>query len=385
MKRVVMLMLAVSVAQSGCAIAQGTVLLEVLRNRREKKQDTAPYGLKDLDFDVVTLVFSNGLPVAQHSDADTCNGKRQFFVKDATIAMPLKNKKDLLRYQVPDLYSVTMREVTGPNKGVICDITYNPERVIFSHDIYSRVNGKRKLEFCFKDKELLAQIEKRKDIPPILHTALNPTVLIDCGHGGHDPGVIGCRDIAEKNICLAVGKKVADVLKKKGVHAILTRDKDEYLSLEQRVSTIKQLKPQILISIHANASANKRASGVETYYFDRYKCSLRKSEIQVADCIENYQRDLAVKNKQLAEIVQKKVCMIIRDGYEIVDRCAKAEPLHVLMAAEMPSALIEIGFLTNEPEADLLLQEQYQVCMARGISSGVMQFLAQYNVLTSKS
>ena len=379
MRKLLELLLVLSVSQWLDASGRQTILLKVHHNmcplETNKSTNDAQ---KHIVLGEVAFDFSDELVVDPLSDF---KGTGRFHVPGGTIQSSLKGTREIVCPQ-EGVYKITMREVTAPTNGIMFEVMYDPNRIIFAPpDIRYRVTRERKLVFSFYDKQLLDKIEAKKEVPTVLHTALNPAVIIDCGHGGHDSGVIGCTNIAEKNICLAVGKKIANELKKKGIQVILTRERDEYISPDERVLHTKKANPQLFVSIHANASSNKDVSGVETYYFDRRCCGLRKESTSVVTLIDEYQKILTLKSKQLAQMIQQMVCKNSADKYQIVDRKVKPEPLQVLMGAHVPAVLIEIGFLTNEQEADLLSQDNYQAHMASGISKGIMLFLAQHNAL----
>ena len=373
------LLLVLSVSQWTDASAQQTILSKFFHNACPlEKNASASDNPKYVELGEVTFVFSDGLMMNQLSNSQKNSGSGRFFVPGGTIQSSLRGTKEIACPQ-EGVYKITIREVTAPTNGIMFEVVYDPNRVIFAHDIRYRVTREHKLVFSFYDKELLDKIQAKKEVPMIVYAALNPTVIIDCGHGGHDPGVIGYENNAEKNICQNVSKKIADELKKKGIRVILTREHDEYVSPDQRVLHTKKANPCLFVSIHANASSNENVSGVETYYFDRRRCSLRKDCSSVTTCIDEHQKILTLKNKQLAQTVQQMVCGNSADKYQIIDRNIKPEPLQVLMGAHVPAVLIEIGFLTNKQEADLLSQDSYQAHMACGISKGIMLFLAQYN------
>jgi len=380
MKKSLRVLFVLGVLQLVDASAQQAVLSKLFHSTCPLEANTVISNQKNIELGTVTFVFSNVFVINQMSDAKKEEGVSRFFVPGGKIKSSLKVIKDIVCPQ-RDVYKVTVHEVTSPTNGILFEVKYDPNRVLFSYDIFQRVTREHKLVFYFHDKQLIDKIQAKKEAPMIVQAALNPAVIIDCGHGGHDAGVIGYANIAEKHICLSVGKKIADELKKKGILAILTREQDEYVSLDQRVQYMKKVNPQLLVSIHANASSNKDASGVETYYFDRQQCSLRGDYTIVAPCVDKYKKLLTAKNKQLAQKIQKMVCEDKANKYQIVDRSIKPEPLQVLMT-EIPSALIEIGFLTSKQEADLLLQDSYQDYMASGVSRGIISFLAQYSKLS---
>ena len=318
----------------------------------------------------LTFIFNNAIVVNQFPRQHEATREHiQFLVPSATTVV---SPKEMVKSTHP-FYELTMQVVTTPKQGVQFDVWYDPSQVVFSHDVYPRVTLEHKLVFNFHDKKLIESMQKTIEIPPIVQATLQPSVLIDCGHGGADAGVIGCHALAEKSICLAVGKKVADLLKKKGFLVNLVRENDVDMSLEQRIAMMHDLMPHLFVSIHANGSRSQEAQGIETYYFDRVS-STKNPLLQTV--LESYYRKQALCAKALAASLQGAIMRVLASHHpQPRDRKIKSEPLQLLMYASVPAALIEIGFLTNEQEAALLAQDSYQSLLAQGIENGITLFL----------
>jgi len=322
----------------------------------------------------ITFVFDHAMVVNQFlRKQESTREHIQFFVPSATTAVSLK---EAVKSSHP-LYELTMQVVSKPKKGIQFDVWYDPSKVDFRHDVYPRVTHEHKLVFSFYDKKRIESLQKTTEVPPIIQATLQPSVLIDCGHGGADAGVIGCHALAEKSICLAVGKKVADLLKKKGFLVNLVRENDVDMPLEKRIALMYDLMPQLFVSIHANGSRSSAAHGIETYYFDRASCQ-KSQECNIF--LDRYYEKQGLSGKALAAYLQRAVMeQLASHQPQPRDRKIKSEPLQLLMYASVPAALIEIGFLTNEQEAALLAQDGYQLLLAQGIEKGITLFLADHD------
>ena len=169
-------------------------------------------------------------------------------------------------------------------------------------------------------------------------------VVIDAGHGDLDPGAnIGT--VYEKDITLDIALKTGELLKSAGYTVHLTREDDTFLDLGERAEIANKKQAKVFVSIHCNSSEDGSGQGIETFYTDQ------KSE---SDGI-------------LAEILQ--LNLIEYTGAE--DRLAKTANYTVLVRTEMPAALIEVGFLTNKTERELLMTDEYQNKIANGIGSAI--------------
>lgn len=211
------------------------------------------------------------------------------------------------------------------------------------------------------------------------------TIVIDAGHGGKDPGGIGVGNLYEKLIALALSKKVGALLSTKGYTVLFTRDSDNFIPLKERTAFANQHKADLFLSIHANASENSRANGIETYYLDVTSTDKNAELIAARENansgysiqeLESLLKGLIVESKskdsrRLAEHVQRE--LVVATG--AVDRGVKHARFVVLIGTTVPAILIETGFLTNPTEAQKLTSDAYQQKVASAIVHGVEKFL----------
>ena len=166
-------------------------------------------------------------------------------------------------------------------------------------------------------------------------------VFIDAGHGGNDPGAIGC-NLYEKDITLTISKRVQHHLQRHGVTVIMSRTGDTTVSLSQRSSLANSNNVDASISIHCNAF-NGTAKGVETYSY-----GTGANEIRLANCVHN---------------------SVISNKLYTLNRGVKQENLHMVREPQMAAILIETAFIDNSQDADLLKnrQEDFAIAIAKGI------------------
>jgi len=177
------------------------------------------------------------------------------------------------------------------------------------------------------------------------------TVVIDPGHGGKDPGAIGVGGIKEKDITLSIAQMVfLKSLSYPELHVILSRRDDIYIYPTDRVIAANKLGADLYVSIHANAHSSPNASGIETLVHET--------------------KGKDSPSYRLAELLQRE--MIRTTGAE--DRGIKWAPLFI-RRAQMPAALVEVGFITNPLEARLLQSISYQSKLADAILDGILDYL----------
>ena len=214
-------------------------------------------------------------------------------------------------------------------------------------------------------------------------------VVIDPGHGGHDPGAIGYGGIKEKDVVLEIGKKLRTIMTDKfGVEVIMTRDNDIFLPLEERTSIANKAGADLFISIHANASRNKKAGGVETYFLnfatdeDSKRVAARENATTTKNMgdLEAILNDLMLNSKinessKLARYVQGSILDEVNgNGGRSHDRGVRQAPFYVLIGAQMPSILIETSFITNKEDARRLADKKFQMALAESIADGVKRY-----------
>ncbi len=218
-------------------------------------------------------------------------------------------------------------------------------------------------------------------------------VVIDMGHGGHDPGAIGYRGLKEKDVTLDIGLKLGEIIKNHfpQIEVVFTRTDDTYLKLEERTAIANEKKADLFISIHINASKNKEAYGIETYFLNFAKEERAKevvarenaSSIEGVDEVQEILKDLIVSSKynessMLASLVQKNLVNRIKLEYDdVLDLGVKQGPFYVLLGAAMPSVLVETAFISNPREATRLSYENYRRKIAEGLFEGVKEYITK--------
>ena len=215
-------------------------------------------------------------------------------------------------------------------------------------------------------------------------------IVVDPGHGGHDPGAVGANGMKEKDIVLEIGLKVAGKLKDElGIDVVMTRSKDVFIPLEERTAIANKVNADLFVSVHANASLNRSAAGIETYYLNLAKTekaarvaarenntSMEKVSLLQAilfDLMANYKLN---DSAHLADEVQKSLHKKIRNRHSDVKNLGvKQGPFYVLVGASMPSILVETAFLSNTAEESRLKDPAYQEMAAEGILDGVRSYI----------
>jgi N-acetylmuramoyl-L-alanine amidase len=200
-------------------------------------------------------------------------------------------------------------------------------------------------------------------------------IVIDPGHGGKDPGCNLSGGIREKNIVLSIARILAKKIKEKiGCEVVLTRDKDTFISLEQRTAIANMQKADLFVSLHINAHKNGNIWGLETYFLNMatderaVMVAAREnatSEKNISD-LQTILNDLMLNTKihessRLAHEVQKGMFSHIQKSYKRAKSLGvKQAPFYVLIGAQMPAILVETGFLTNSTEKKRLMSKKYQ-------------------------
>jgi N-acetylmuramoyl-L-alanine amidase len=216
-------------------------------------------------------------------------------------------------------------------------------------------------------------------------------IVIDPGHGGHDPGAMNPDGTREKDVVLQIGLKLARKIREEfGIDVVMTRSTDVFIPLEERTAIANKVNADLFVSIHANASLNRSTAGIETYYLNLAKTakaaqvaarenntSLEKVSMLQAilfDLMANYKLN---DSARLADEVQKAVCKKVAKQYDGVKNLGvKQGPFYVLVGATMPSILVETAFISNENEVERLKDPEYQETTAAGIIEGIKEYIA---------
>jgi len=214
-------------------------------------------------------------------------------------------------------------------------------------------------------------------------------IVIDPGHGGEDPGCIGKSGLKEKDVVLDVARRLKAILESKNnMEVMLTRESDIFIPVENRTVVANQSQADLFISIHANASRNRRLRGVETFYLNLSQDSSvietaalenatsSTSISQMREIIQKILQNSKIsESKELAETVQKNLVNRLSQIYKGVNNLGvKGGPFWVLIGADIPSILAEISFLSHPEEESRLKSSQYLDLVAQGIYEGIMEY-----------
>ena len=222
-------------------------------------------------------------------------------------------------------------------------------------------------------------------------------IVIDPGHGGHDPGAQG-KGIAEAELVLDVALRLEKLLQKiPGVEVVLTRRDDDFVPLQERTAIANREGADLFLSIHANASASGQARGIETYYLN-FADNLSAASVaarenaasgQAMGALPDFVKAIALNNKlnesrDFATFVQRSMLERLRATNKTVkDLGVKQAPFVVLIGAAMPSVLAEISFVTNPQDARLLRGGAYRQRVAEALLEGVQKYqLSLKSVIT---
>ncbi len=267
-------------------------------------------------------------------------------------------------------------------------------------------NSKVKVNFFRSSNQLTIKMlstskDAKKYIPKISNkpytpkrTDRNKVIVIDPGHGGKDPGAIGYRKYREKIVVHKVSRHLKNILKKRGYKVYMTRDKDNFIKLSKRTEYANKKRADIFVSIHANAVSKKNAKyakGVECYFLspsrsDRAEeVAAQENSADMSDMnlyakqsfLKFLNHAKTVASHKLAIDLQRGMLGSLNRHYKgVKDGGVREGPFWVLVGAQMPAVLVEVGFITHPTEARRLVDDNYRKRMAEGLADGVERYFA---------
>ncbi|MEK6324049.1 MAG: N-acetylmuramoyl-L-alanine amidase [Acidobacteriota bacterium] len=220
-------------------------------------------------------------------------------------------------------------------------------------------------------------------------------IVIDPGHGGHDTGTISAGGMREKDLVLDVGRRLRAYIKNKypEVEVIMTRDSDRFVALEERTAIANARRADLFISVHANASLSRAASGVETFFLspDRAPAedlqAAARENARLASNTAGEKREpmfasvtignRVAESRELARYIQAGLVRGIgaQSPRTAMNRGVKHAPFAVLLGAAMPSVLAEVSFLSNPKDEALLQTGQFRERVAASLFAGLNAYL----------
>ncbi|HBO69945.1 MAG TPA: N-acetylmuramoyl-L-alanine amidase [Deltaproteobacteria bacterium] len=223
-------------------------------------------------------------------------------------------------------------------------------------------------------------------------------VMIDPGHGGKDPGAIGPSGLMEKDVVLEIGRLVRQQLLADGRFDVrMTRDSDLFIPLEERTAMANQAAADLFVSLHINASRNRRAEGISTYVLshatDRESLELaaRENGVPVAklsavkfiiDDLSTYGRKK--ESLRLAKSVNDSIVRNVRRRHgPVQDLGLKQAPFYVLVGARMTAVLVEASFISNRTEETRLRSRAYLETIAHSVAEAIRYYGEKNGALAS--
>ena len=297
------------------------------------------------------------------------------------------------------LKSVRIAQYSASTVRVVLDLDSIKEYKVFTFSepfrIIVDVKGERRQEIS-SSKDVIETAQPEPKAPEKSKPAgkFKPgrirRIVIDPGHGGHDPGAVSPSGTREKDIVLQIGLNLAQKIRRElGIDAVMTRSTDVFLELQERTAIANKVGADLFVSVHANAAPNRAANGIETYYLNLAKTekaaqlaakengtTLEKVSMLQAvlfDLMANYKLN---DSAHLADEVQKALYKKAQTGYPSVKNLGvKQGPFYVLVGATMPSILVEAAFLSHEKDEQMLKDPAYQDLTADGILAGIRGYI----------
>lgn len=264
-----------------------------------------------------------------------------------------------------------------------------PRQLNYPVDIYE---GAIVVPYKFREQILDVLFKEEKLTPKAVYPLSNiKKVIIDAGHGGRDPGAIGKTGLKEKDVTLDIAKRLENLLQEQGIEVIMTRSRDTFVPLPQRVAIANNCRADLFLSIHANANRARSLNGVEVYYIsprisdsERAFASARNGQLLNLDdtCYLSNSLDLKailwdmIYNYNRAESIElsKVICKAIANNLETRLIGVKSANFQVLRGASVPAILIEVGFLSNSSEERSLSEPSYRQRVAQAINQGLEDY-----------
>lgn len=331
------------------------------------------------DEDKLVLIFDKPLKEEQikYFTLHDKDNKIFRYVFDIQTSMLLKahnlTKADIDRVRLSQFDPKTLRLVFDSKKKI--EISH----AIDEHVLSINLGSKESVKVAAKAAEPL-----KKD--------KNKIVVIDPGHGGDDPGAIGYNKIREKDIVLDISKELESILKSRGYRVYMTRKNDKFIKLKDRTKFANDKNANIFISVHANAVDRKNADniqGIECFFLSPSRSERAKNAAAAENAADisdmnmygkdsylnllNHHNILA--SNKLAIDLQRGMLGEINKKYKGVnDSGVKEGPFWVLVGAQMPSVLVEVGFISHPDEAKRLASDLYRKTLAIGLADGIERY-----------
>ena len=262
---------------------------------------------------------------------------------------------------------------------------------------YSKVLKKAPPKYAAPAKPVNKIIQKQIAAAPIAKR--KPVIVIDPGHGGKDPGAMGKLGTKEKNITLAYGLALRKELEKTGKYkVVMTRSDDRFIELGQRVKIARKVGGDVMISIHADSNPNKTTRG-----FSVYTLSGRRAKAEAQKLLANADREEVVRGanlrgeskdvkeaiidfaqdstKDVSDDFAKTVAKSLGRRIQALKKHNREGSLAVLTGSDIPSVLIELGYVSNDYEERLLKREDHKQQIVTSIRSAIDEYFTKFKMV----
>ena len=211
-------------------------------------------------------------------------------------------------------------------------------------------------------------------------------IVLDPGHGGHDTGTVGPNGLREKDLVLDVAQRLGALIHERmGSEVIYTRTDDSFIPLERRTEIANEAKADLFLSIHANSSPLASAAGVETYYLNfttsrtaldvaaRENAGSEKTVFELQELLQKIAlKDKVEESREFASRIENSLyALSVRSNARAKDRGVKKAPFVVLIGANMPSVLTEIGFISNLHDENTMKRPDHRERIAEALFKGL--------------
>lgn len=310
--------------------------------------------------------------------------KRYRYVFDVHASMLTKSqnllKKGINRIKIAQYNTNTLRLVIENSKKVNIRFAKRSNELVISMTSSS-----------IKTKAKVYKKTSRTKFPQ--RTDRNKIIVIDAGHGGKDPGAVGYKKYREKVVVYKISQELKKILRSRGYKVHMTRDRDKFVKLSKRTELANRKKADIFVSIHANAVGKKnakKAHGIECYFLSPSR-SARAERVAAkensADISEmnRYGKNTflnflnshkIVASNKLAIDLQRGMLGALNKKYKVKDGGVREGPFWVLVGAQMPAVLVEVGFISHPAEAKRLVSSKYRNTLALGLANGIERYFA---------
>jgi N-acetylmuramoyl-L-alanine amidase len=311
--------------------------------------------------------------------------KRYRYVFDVHASMLTKSqslrKKNINRIKLAQFNTNTLRLVIENNSKLNIRFRTQAKKLIIS--VKSDSN-----------KKLYSKQKRSKKATSPQRADRNKVIVIDAGHGGKDPGAVGYRKYREKVVVFKISQELKKILRARGYKVYMTRDRDKFVKLSKRTEFANKKKADIFISIHANAVGRKNAKkvqGVECYFLSpsrskrAERVAAKENSADLSD-MNRYGKNTflnflnshkIVASNKLAIDLQRGMLGALNKKYKVRDGGVREGPFWVLVGAQMPAVLVEVGFISHPTEAKRLVNSHYRKTMAIGLANGIERYFAK--------